>query len=218
MFDMDGLLLDTERLILAAFVDARRQFSLPDREDIFLRCIGHRRDASQKIIRDSLEGEVSYEDFDRAWEQRIQERLAGDIPERPGASTLLKLLNAKGLTVGVATSTRTEHATEQLGRTGLLPHIRLIVGGDQVQKPKPDPEIYHLLAARLGTTASECVAFEDSNAGTTAAVASGAKVVQVPDLVTPTPDVVAFGHIIAPSLLEGAVLAGLIERSELSAV
>ena len=112
--------------------------------------------------------------------------------------------------MGVATSTRTDVARGAAGAVGLAGVFEVLVGGDLVTRAKPDPEIYLLLADRMGVDIAACWAFEDSNPGARAAVASGARTVQVPDLTVPTADVVALGHVIADDIFSGAVQAGLI--------
>jgi beta-phosphoglucomutase-like phosphatase (HAD superfamily) len=93
-----------------------------------------------------------------------------------------------------------------------LEFVGPLVGGDMVDRPKPDPQAYLKLADALGVDPRQCVVFEDSDFGVRAGVASGARVVQVPDMITPSDDVSALGHLIAPSLLDGAVMAGIIDR------
>ena len=122
-------------------------------------------------------------------------------------------LAAEGIPMGVATSTGTRKAEGKLDATGLLPFLSHVIGGDQVSHPKPDPEIYHLLASTLGVDPSDCIAFEDSNTGTRAAHASGARTVQIPDL-TPVDDATrALGHLLADDLLHGARLTGLLSHA-----
>jgi HAD superfamily hydrolase (TIGR01509 family) len=215
IFDMDGLLLDTESICLATFVETRRQYGLPDQPEVFIRCIGLRGAEPARLVADSLPNAVSFELFSADWGARIKQRLDQDIPLKPGALTLLQLLFRQGRRVGVATSTQTETARNHLKKTGLLPYIQHVVGGDQVPRSKPDPAIYHLAARHLGVGAEDCVAFEDSDNGTRAAVASGATTVQVPDLVPPGDEVRALGHLVATNLLEGAVATGLIQRQHL---
>ncbi|MGP6086817.1 HAD family hydrolase [Antarctobacter jejuensis] len=216
MFDMDGLLLDTEQVCLDAFLDARRTFGLPDGVEFFMKCVGLRQEMTRPIILDSLQGQADYDAFAAEWDRRMTARLNTGIPLRPGAADLLRLLHARGLPVGVATSTRTDRARHHLDRAGLLPFLRHVVGGDRVDLPKPDPQPYHRLAALLGATASACIAFEDSETGTRAAIASGAVTVQVPDLIEPSEALCALGHLIAPSLLDGAVAAGLITAADIA--
>jgi beta-phosphoglucomutase-like phosphatase (HAD superfamily) len=110
----------------------------------------------------------------------------------------------------VATSTQTEKAQGHLQKSGLLDFFHSVTGGDQVVNAKPAPDIYIKAAKTLGLSAVDCVAFEDSDPGTRAAVASGAVVVQVPDLLVPSDEVRALNHFIAPSILNGATRIGLI--------
>jgi len=215
IFDMDGLLLDTERVCLDCFVETRRFFSLSDSPETFLKCVGLRGDKSGQIIREGLGGLVDFRAFNEEWDKRINVRLNIDIPLKPGALRLVQTLASKGHLMGVATSTQTEHAYSQLERAGFLPHFECVIGGDLVEKHKPNPEVYHKVAELLGVNAADCIAFEDSEAGTQAAVSSGARTIQVPDLIPPSDDLIKLGHVIAFSLLEGALKIGLIENSDI---
>ena len=85
-----------------------------------------------------------------------------------------------------------------------------VFGGEQVEHDKPDPEIYCKAAALANHVSHNCEAFEDSDAGTLAAVRSGALTVQVPDLIAPLPQTVALGHLVAKDLYAGALRIGLI--------
>jgi HAD superfamily hydrolase (TIGR01509 family) len=149
--------------------------------------------------------------FNAHWDARIEARFAQEIPLKHGALQLVLILAASVYGMAVATSTKTSTARTHLARAGLLPYIRDVIGGDLVERGKPYPETYHKAAALLGLTASQCIAFEDSETGTRAALASGALTVQIPDLVAPSDDLISHGHIIAPTLLEGAITAGLIK-------
>ena len=215
LFDMDGLLLDTEKVCFDSFVETRRQFSLSDSPDVFLRCVGVRRPECDRIIRESLFDQVEFQDFDDAWRERISATLRRDIPLKAGALQLVQILASKGYLMGVATSTQTEVARSHLERTGLLSFLGGVIGGDLVQEGKPNPEVYHKIAEHLGVSAADCIAFEDSETGTRAAVASGARTIQVPDLIPPSADMLELGHVIAPSLLEGALKVDLIQTSDI---
>mgnify|MGYP000359677786 CR=1 FL=1 len=210
MFDMDGLLLDTEKVCLECFVATRREFGLPDNPDVFLKCVGLRGEKPERIIRESLGDKVELAAFDTAWDKKIDASISRDVPVKSGAITLVRALAAKGVLMGVATSTNTQRAKAQLDRAGLLAYFTCVIGGDLVQNHKPNPEVYHKVAQILGVKAKDCVAFEDSETGTRAAVASGAITVQVPDLIQPSQGLIALGHIIAPTLIAGALRAGLI--------
>ncbi|WP_298862583.1 HAD family phosphatase [uncultured Sulfitobacter sp.] len=215
LFDMDGLLLDTERLFFECFTLTRAHFALPETPEVYLRSIGLRQDQSDEVIRESLPREIGLDQFNAQWDKRIAVRFAEDIPLKHGALPLLQMLAASGYKMAVATSTKTATARAHLAKAGLLPHIRDVIGGDLVKRGKPDPETYHKAAALIGLTASQCIAFEDSETGTRAALASSALTVQIPDLVPPSKTLIAQGHLIAPNLIEGAVKAGLIRPQAL---
>jgi len=216
IFDMDGLLLDTEKVCLDCFVDTRRRFSLPDSPEVFLKCVGLRGEKPEQIIRDSLDDKTGFDEFNETWDRRIDLALACEIPRKQGALTLLRLLAQKGCALAVATSTDTQTARRHLNTAGLLKYIRYVIGGDMVAKRKPDPEIYHKAAKQLGYSAEDCVAFEDSETGTRAAIASGATTVQIPDLIWPSEELRTLGHLIAPDLLTGAIEVGLIAKQEIA--
>ncbi len=210
---MDGLLLDTERLALAGFETTARELGLPDLAEMGRSLIGLRSDAVETRLRATLPGHVSFETFDSHWSSRFRAALAEGIPLKPGVTTLLGHLAATGLPCAVATSTRTARAREHLEAAGIARHFQAVIGGDQVARGKPAPDIYHKAAASLGLTAPDCVAFEDSDPGATAAIASGARAVQVPDITPPSPQMREKGHHIAVTLLDGARHLGLISAS-----
>jgi HAD superfamily hydrolase (TIGR01509 family) len=149
------------------------------------------------------------------WREKISATLRRDIPLKAGALELFQILASKGYLMGVATSTETEVARSHLERTGLLSFLGGVIGGDLVQEGKPNPEVYHKIAKHLGVSAADCIAFEDSETGTRAAMASGARTIQVPDLMPPSVEMLEFGHVIASSLLEGALRVDLIKTSDI---
>jgi beta-phosphoglucomutase-like phosphatase (HAD superfamily) len=162
-----------------------------------------------------LPDQVEFQDFNEVWREKISATLRRDIPLKAGALQLFQILSSKGYLMGVATSTETGVARSHLEKTGLLPFLAGVVGGDLVQQGKPNPEVYHKIAEHLGVSAAECVAFEDSETGTRAALASGATTVQIPDLIPPSAEMLKSGHVIAPSLLEGALKAEIIAVSDI---
>ena len=212
IFDMDGLLLDTERLCLDAFVQTRRAFSLPDRPDIYLSCIGMHAMACTDIITKSLNNLAHLDEFNREWDRRIEGAMDKGVPVKTGVIELLEILFENGHPLAVATSTRTTTALKRLEGCGLLSYFTSVIGGDQVPRHKPEPEPYLAAAASLGLHAQNCIAFEDSDTGVRSAVASGATPVQVPDLVPPSEAVRVLGHLIVPNVFEGAMAVGLLKE------
>ena len=161
-------------------------------------------------IEKALAGQVSYAEFHNIWGEQISARASAGIPLKPGVLALLGALQAQGLPCAVATSTRTEAAVQHLETAGLGGYFQAIIGGEQVLNGKPAPDIYVKAAKELGADPAKCAAFEDSDPGALAAIASGAVVVQVPDMKQPGQNLRDNGHVIAKSLIWGARKVGLI--------
>lgn len=211
IFDMDGLLLDTERLCLEAFVATRSAFELSPSPETFMQVVGRRGEQARQIIRDSLDGTVSFETFGAAWDHRIADLMTDGAPLKPGVLELLEALKTQATPMAVATSTGSKLAKQNLKDAGIIEYFQAIVGGGDVERHKPDPEPFLTAARALGVDPSQCAAFEDSDPGTRAAVAAGMTTVQVPDLLEPSSEAAKLGHIIAPNILAGAKRIGLIQ-------
>jgi len=213
LFDMDGLLLCTEEVYLECFHVALKelQFPFPERvQGIFQSMVGTSGPTGQAILETEIAPHVDLEAAVDIWDRLIAERLVAGIPIKPGAKELLSQLQAAGIPVAVATSTKTPKAIGHLDSTGLLPFIQQVIGGDLVENSKPAPDIYLKAARAIDANIAQCAAFEDSNIGIRAAVSSGAVAVQVPDLVSPDAETRALGHHVAKDLLTGAKAIGLI--------
>jgi HAD superfamily hydrolase (TIGR01509 family) len=205
IFDMDGTLLDTERVAQESFLSACSELGYPARMDLLLRCVGAAEPIARKVLRDGYGPGFDTEALFQAWNRHFSQlsRLT-PAPVKEGAVALLDAVGQLGLPMAVATSSRTEHAREKLRQAGLLERFRIVIGADQVQRPKPDPEVYLKAAEFLGVAPRRCLALEDSEYGVRAAHAAGMTVVQVPDMIQPTADLRALGHIVLESLKEVA--------------
>ena len=210
LFDMDGLLIDSERQFFKSFLQTCAEFDLLNMEQVFYDCIGLRSADSSIVLQKALGHLVDLTAFNAAWFEHAEQQRAQNIPLKSGARELLSLLQDAGIPRMVATSTRTDHALQHLQKAGISDLVTHVVGGDQVTLGKPEPEIYLKAAATAGFDAQDCAAFEDSDPGTLAAVRSGATTVQVPDLKPPSQKTLALGHVVAHDFLAGAQKIGLI--------
>ena len=203
IFDMDGLLLDTERIALSAFLGTCEQMGVRAEEDLFLRCIGTNQALAREVLKTGLQDQVDYLTFEQVWDSKYVDLMSSrPIPLKDGAVELLERIASMRIPVAVATSTRTARACDKLKSCGILDRFQAVVGGDQVSNGKPAPDIYLKAAGLLKARAGRCLALEDSENGVRAAVSAGMTVVQVPDLVQPSRDLLALGHIVLGSLRE----------------
>lgn len=203
IFDMDGLLLDSEKLALDAFQATCLRFSLGDLTDVFKQCIGTNPELGSLILQQGLQGIMDYKEFGLEWDNTYA-RLTEEkpVPLKKGAQCLLEHIESINIPMAVATSTSTDRAKVKLSDSGILHYFDIVVGGDQVSKSKPDPEIYLKATFELSTKPSKCLAFEDSPNGVKSAVAAGLTVIQVPDLLEPDEDLLKMGHIVLSSLAD----------------
>lgn len=205
IFDMDGLMIDSERVSVACWTQAAHELALPLADDFWLRFVGlGDRDCERLLLQHIDAGQVPalFARCHDLYEARTQEGL----PLRPGILDLLQLLHDHGIARAVATSTRQPRASRKLAAAGLLPFFEVVVTSSDVAHPKPAPDIYLLAAQKLGKDPARCLALEDSPAGIRAAVGAGMTAIQVPDLVHPDDDLRALGHRIVDSLADAHTL------------
>ncbi|MEJ6122996.1 HAD family phosphatase [Vibrio sp. 2-Bac 85] len=201
IFDMDGLLLDTERVCMQAFEKACQQLSLPFVKSAYLKIIGRNAQGIEEAIMSHYAQYIEYAPLRKAWMDGywpIVENQA--IPVKSGVINLLEWFKSQHIPVAVATSTHNKLATTKLKLAGLDHYFQHISSGCEVTRGKPDPEIFLLAAQRLNVAPEQCLAFEDSSNGVISAMAAQMQVFQVPDLVIPDQQVIALGHHIEPSL------------------
>lgn len=200
LLDMDGLLIDSERAMLACWREASAGRGHLVEESLWHSMIGlHDADCRRLLARHFGEDEAAIlgEDCD----MRYRARIAAGLPLMPGVSDLLALLRRYALPRAVVTSTRRERALQKLEASGLIGMVDLVVAGCEVSRPKPAPDAYLKAAGSLSVAPERCVVLEDSVPGVRAALRAGTTPIQVPDLVRPDAEALALGHRIADSLM-----------------
>ncbi|WP_323766691.1 HAD family phosphatase [Antarctobacter sp.] len=206
IFDLDGTLLDTERMAFVSGQRALARHGLTLTEPLFLRLVGNDAATSRAMLHDFF-GDHDFDAIDADWRAEDHQLAEAGIPHKPGAEALLVQLAAQGTPKAIATSSRRAGAEHKLAKSALAVHFDVVVTRDCVTRAKPAPEPFLLAAQRLGVDPRRCLAFEDSNTGAAAAFAAGMTVVQVADLVKPTGQ---HAHHLAEDLLSGAIMAGLL--------
>jgi beta-phosphoglucomutase-like phosphatase (HAD superfamily) len=193
IFDMDGLLIDSERPIMAAWIEAARTLGIELSHSEYLQVVGLATSESELILASLLGGADAYRHAIGHVRQRLQlARSDGTplFPIKPGAGEFLAALRERGTRCAVASSSTSGQIQACLGSLDVLHHFEAFAGGDEVARAKPDPALYLLAAGRLGVDPADCIAFEDSENGAKAALAAGMRVVVVPDLKQPPESIV----------------------------
>jgi HAD superfamily hydrolase (TIGR01509 family) len=188
VFDMDGLLLDSERPIRDAWVHVAAQFDVELTADVYLQWVGRREADVRKEFGDYFGPRLPFAEACERVRTRVSEHYAEEgYQVKAGAHELLNFLNQRGIPCAVASSTRHTEVHRRLKNAELREFFVSISGGDEVANGKPHPDLFLLAAKRLGIAPQSCLVFEDSEYGAQGALAAGMSVVIVPDLKTPNP-------------------------------
>lgn len=202
LFDMDGLMFDTERLTHRAWARAMADFGQPASFDLFLRCVGTSEAGTNAILSAALGAAfpvAALRERERAYVRKI---IAEEgLPVKPGLLALLAALDDWKLPRAVASSSHRATIERNLARAELTQHFHTWAGGDEVAQGKPAPDVFLLAAQRLGVSPQHCLVLEDSENGVRAAVAAGCTVINVPDLKPLPVDAAALTAAILPDLV-----------------
>jgi HAD superfamily hydrolase (TIGR01509 family) len=203
IFDMDGLMFETERLAREAWERAMADWGYVIPEGIYLTVVGRTAQQTQTIFRQALGAHLPIEAIHHRKKQYLEDTLTQHgLPFKPGLVELLEQLEQWRLPKAVASSTARDSVLRNLTRANLTQRFAVIVGGDEVPRGKPAPDIFLAAARHLNVQAEGCVVLEDSEAGVQAASAAGMKPIMVPDLKPPTAESRGVAYRIVPSLRE----------------
>ncbi len=190
VFDMDGLMFDTEKMFLHVWVQAGKEWGLGDIFDIGCKSLGVNAVESERLMREALGSRVDMDRFLACFRRMHTEyRSSHPVPVKPGLYELLEYLKANGYRTAVASSSGRETVFGCLRQTGTGRYFDAVLCGDMVQRSKPDPQIYQTACQSLGLPPENCIALEDSLNGIRSAGSAGLFPVMIPDIVQPTEEI-----------------------------
>ncbi|HEY0328697.1 MAG TPA: HAD family phosphatase [Rhodopseudomonas sp.] len=185
LLDMDGTLVDTERVYITSLTEVLDEFGYPDAGLVCHGMIGLPGPECQQLLVSHYGRDFPLPAINRAFAARRDAMLAAGLPLKRGAVELLDALRAAQWPMAVVTSSSQRTAEAHLALGGIRARFDLIITRDDVARGKPSPDLYLLAAERLGVAPGACVAVEDSSVGIAAAFAAGAIALMVPDLQQP---------------------------------
>ena len=205
IFDVDGTLLDTERIYMDSWVKAGARFGYTVPNEALMKTRAVRRDVAIPVFQAYCGADFPYYDV---WRERVQisEELIAQVGAenliKPGTPEVLDWLQANGYAMAVASSTDIAKTNAHLGHAGLLDRFPVAIGGDMVKHTKPDPDIFLLAAEKLGVEPQDCVVVGDTPADVLAGTAAGMRVVLIPDCVPANEQTTALSWKILESIKE----------------
>lgn len=201
LFDMDGVIFDTERAVVDAWKIVADKHGVEDIEEHCRECMGLTVVATKAKFLERYGEDAPYDEL-RAERKAIIKTWFDDgkIAIKSGVRELLTYLNENNIPVALASSTTEATVREELDATGLTHHFDAIICGDMVTNSKPAPDIFQLAASRLGVDIEQAVVIEDSYNGVRAGRAAGSYVIMVPDMAPVTDEMREIADAIMPSL------------------
>lgn len=195
IFDMDGVLLDSESIYIEGYVKYASEY--PDIRETSLACVGANGRRTREIFMERYGEDFPFD----VYYQRVRDYVAAHrIPLKPYVHEALAFCRGQGIPTALASSTRSESVRRLLGENGLTDYFDEIVCGDMVSHSKPHPEIFLTAAARLGAQPEDCCVIEDSYNGIRAAHAAGMRPIMVPDILQPDNEIRGLAEVVLPDL------------------
>lgn len=187
IFDMDGLLFDTELIYFECYKKAAREKGLLFTKELFESCVGISQADAARLIRHHFGPDFNPDLLHARTYAHFEKYLkeGGPIHFRPGAKEAVEFFYRRGLKIALASSNITRWAEHFLAMGGIRKYFSAVTTSNDVTHPKPDPEVYLVSAKKLGADVSQCLVFEDSVAGATAAISAGMRTCVVPQLRQP---------------------------------
>ena len=203
IFDMDGVIFDSERLVLECWEKIGAAYHLEGMREAFLPCIGTNDVKTREIVLERYGADFPYDEFRRESSLLYHGIVdQGGLPVKTGVRELLTYLKEHEIPIAVASSTRLEVVTQELKQAGLYEYFSVVMGGDQLKRSKPEPDIYLITCEKLGVHPADAYAIEDSYNGIRSAYSAGMKPIMVPDMLPPTEEMRQKSVIVLDNLLQ----------------
>ena len=203
VFDMDGLMLDTEPLYKESWQNAASKLGHEIDNELFFSLLGKNNKDSERVLIESLGQDFPIEKFKGLWPEIWKELvLSKGIKPKKGLYELLDFLDLRGIPFAVATSSDEMDAHLSLKTANIINKVQFVVSGDKVANGKPSPDIYLEAARMLAVEPAYCIALEDSSPGAKAAISAGMTTFVIPDLLEPSEEIAASAFAVLSSLAE----------------
>lgn len=201
VFDMDGVIFDSERAVMQCWKEVASRHNIPDIEKAILACTGTTMVRTREIMLNMYGADFPYDEYARESSAIFHSRYdGGRLPMKQGVKELLTFLKEHDKKIALASSTRQQVVTDELRDAGIIEYFDRIICGDMVSRSKPAPDIFLKACEELNISPSDSYAIEDSYNGIRAAHAGGLHPIMVPDLLPADEEMQSLAEIVLPSL------------------
>ncbi len=201
VFDMDGIIFDSERAVMQCWKGVASRHNIPDIEKAILACTGTTMVRTREIMLNLYGADFPYDEYARESSVIFHSRYdGGRLPMKQGVKELLTFLKEHDKKIALASSTRQQVVTDELRDAGIIGYFDRIICGDMVSRSKPAPDIFLKACEELNVSPSDSYAIEDSYNGIRAAHAGGLHPIMVPDLLPADEEMQSLAEIVLPSL------------------
>ena len=201
VFDMDGVIFDSERAVMQCWKEVASRHNIPDIEKAILACTGTTMVRTREIMLNLYGADFPYDEYARESSAIFHSRYdGGRLPMKPGVKELLTFLKERGKKIALASSTRQQVVTDELRDAGIIEYFDRIICGDMVSRSKPAPDIFLKACEELNVSPPDSYAIEDSYNGIRAAHAGGLHPIMVPDLLPADEEMQSLAEIVLPNL------------------
>lgn len=203
VFDMDGVIFDTEKAVIEVWQEVAARHNIPNIEHYCRECTGVTAVAARQKFMEIYGDRYSYDDLRAEKTGMVMDRFRnGLIDIKPGVHTILDTLKQNNILIALASSTRRAAVIEELTMTNLIAYFDEIITGDMVANSKPAPDIFLKACAELGVSPEDAVGIEDSYNGVISSHNAGLYTIMVPDILAPTDEMREIADYIAEDLYE----------------
>lgn len=212
IFDMDGVLIDTEKHYNAAWCQAATEAGFPFTREHALLLRSCEAKEGEKLMQGIFGSAFDYYAIRERRRELVRERLAQyGLEKKPGVEETLRFLRAKGIKTAVATATALDITKSHLTTIGVCDLFDSIVSAKNVAHGKPEPDVYLYACEQIGERPQDCMAVEDSPNGIMAAYRAGLRTVMVPDLTQPDEELTKYLYACVNSLSD---LCELVDKED----
>ena len=202
IFDMDGVLFDTERFFMDAWKIAGEKHNYHNIYDACIASIGVSKEKSKEIFKTTVSKDFPFDEIREEVSNLCHDLIEKKgIPTKKGVKEILSFCKENGYKIGLATSTRRQTVLSHLTKANILNFFDEIVCGDEVKNSKPFPEIYITACQKLNVNPNDAISIEDSYNGVRASSSAGVRCIMVPDILPATDEVKSLCFTVKDDLL-----------------